>query len=434
VRFERQLRDLFIFFLIMALASGCASRMGVEDAAGDVAQVPGEHTEESGTSAPSNPAFDQDQVDTPDPTGMDQHGQPEPAGPEQTVQFHSEAICEGIITGEVTVRSYAGSAAEILGMLHGGDPAPIAGWDYGQDGASWVRLDYNGSPGWVPSEAVAFPAACGSLPLPGSIPSISPTPVSTRIISFEVTPTEVDPGDTVTLAWEAYGERATICPSARYTLFAEDDCQEVPLSGTLAFTIPPEVTEDFGSISFMLSVYGDGTSSPEVWEVSANLNCQWMWFFSAEGSPGNCPMEPIHSYAAAQHFERGMMIWLEELGRYTILAEIPQEIGVDGSVYFIVNDPLEIVADTSGEHTPPEGLFAPERGFGLIWRGDVQGIEGYREQLGWAMEPELGYQAAYQCGYPVVSGGRTWVDCYLSGPDGEVFLLDPLGYWHLLSE
>ena len=128
------------------------------------------------------------------------------------------------------------------------------------------------------------------------------------------------------------------------------------------------------------------------------------------------------------------MIWLEQLGRYIVLDEtLLQEQDARKQVHY-VHDPLEIVRDTSAEINPPEGFYAPESGFGLVWRGDVSNSPGYREKLGWALAPEFGYEAIFQCDDALPSGGRSWQTCYLKGPDDEVIVFHPLGGWYLLSE
>jgi hypothetical protein len=278
-----------------------------------------------------------------------------------------------------------------------------------------------------------LPTNTPALPPPNT-PSPTETPANPQILSFEVTPTWIDPGDTITLTWEARGDRATICPSARFALFTSDDCQPVPLSGTTTFTIPPEAA-GFHFIDFLLNVETHGSSPPEVvGQVSVALKCHTTWFFSDEPQAGVCPTEPTRSYAAAQRFERGTMIWLEQLGRYIILDETLLH-GQDArkQVHY-VHDPLEIVRDTSAEINPPEGFYGPESGFGLVWRGDVSNSPGYRETLGWALAPEFGYEAILQCDDALPSGGRSWQTCYLKGPDDEIVVFHPLGGWYLLSE
>jgi len=278
--------------------------------------------------------------------------------------------------------------------------------------------------------------------LPTNTPTLpppnTPTPIETlanpQILSFEVTSTQIEPGDAVTLTWQARGDRATICPSARFILFTSDDCQQVPLSGATTFTIPLEAA-GFHFIDFLLNVETHGSSTPQVvGQVSVALKCHTTWFFSGEPQAGICPTESIRSYAAAQHFERGTMIWLEQLGRYIILDKtLLHEQDVRKQVDYVY-DPLEIIRDTSAEIHPPEGFYAPESGFGLVWRGDVSNSPGYRENLGWALAPEFGYEAIFQCDDAPPSGGRSWQTCYLKGPDDEVIVFHPLSGWYLLSE
>jgi len=269
--------------------------------------------------------------------------------------------------------------------------------------------------------------------MPRPVPTPTDTPVSPHIFSFEVTPAQADPGEAVTLTWEASGEWVTLCPSARFALFSSDDCQQVSPSGVMTFTIPLEAA-GFQFISFSLSVQARDVLDAKVSQVSVALKCDTTWFFSDEPQAGICPTEPIPSYAAAQRFERGTMIWLEQLGRYIILDEtLVYEQDVRKQVHF-VHDPLEIIRDTSAETNPPEGFYAPESGFGLVWRGDVSNSPGYRETLGWALAPEFGYEAVLQCDDALPSGGRSWQTCYLKGPDDHIVVFHPLGGWYLLEE
>ena len=175
----------------------------------------------------------------------------------------------------------------------------------------------------------------------------------------------------------------------------------------------------------------NGELASTVAQTSVLLNCHTSWFFSDEFPAGVCPTAPVYSYAAAQRFERGTMIWTEELGRYLILEDALLVEGEARKRLSTIYDPLEIVQDTSGQVEPPGGLLAPVSGFGLVWRGDVSGSPGYQESIGWALAPEFGYQAIFQCDDARPSGGRSWVTCHLLGPDGEIIVLHPLGGWYL---
>jgi hypothetical protein len=257
-------------------------------------------------------------------------------------------------------------------------------------------------------------------------------PETPAINGFTAEPEVVNPGGTVTLVWEATGERATICPSARYVLFSADNCLSVPTAGTTTFTVPADVGGNH-LINFILRVETSGAPEAAEWQVSVALPCEMSWFFDDEVPAGHCPTQPVSSFAAAQRFEHGTMIWLERPGRYYILDEsTPYGDGLRRGLQ-IISDPLEIVGDSSGDVHPPDGLYAPQSGFGLVWRGDVTVSPGFREVLGWALGPEFGYDATLQCDDAPPSGGRSWQTCYLLGPAGEVIVLHPLGGWYLLD-
>ena len=271
------------------------------------------------------------------------------------------------------------------------------------------------------------------------LPTATPAPTSTslppgpKVFSFSASPAEAWAGDTVILRWEARGDRATICPSARYILFSSDDCWQVPISGSAEFTIPPAAAS-FPRVDFTLAVETADPAAAATGQASVGLRCALTWFFSDEPQAIICPLEPLHTYAAAQRLQQGTMIWLEEPGRYYVLQNAPLYEDAERDKLDLINDPLEITGDTSSEFQAPEGLHAPVSGFGLIWRGDISQSPGFHEQLGWGLAPEFGYDAILQCDNAAPSGGRSWQTCYLKGPDGAVIMLHPLGGWQRWSE
>jgi hypothetical protein len=266
---------------------------------------------------------------------------------------------------------------------------------------------------------------------PASTPTL--TSFQARVLAFSVSPAAVDPGDEVVLTWETVGERAILCPSARFVLFTQDDCRLISPGGEITFTIPLEAY-GFQFVYFSLTAQAEGIPDSSPWQVSVALKCRRTWFFTEEPQAGICPTEPVESAAVAQRFERGTMIWLEELGRTYVLEDaLVHEQDVRKRLA-VVLDPLEAVRDASSEVRPPEGLYAPAGGFGILWRGDLRDSIGYREVLGWALAPEFGYDAILQCDDALASGGRSWRTCYLEGPDGEIVVLHPLGGWHLMGE
>ena len=253
-----------------------------------------------------------------------------------------------------------------------------------------------------------------------------------QIMAFDIAPAQANPGDTVTLQWQAQGDRATLCPDSRYTLFTPADCVDIPVSGTLSFVTPYDVKGN-KSIEFVLTVSGAAGSSANQ-GASVAMNCQQTWFFSAEPQAGVCPQDIIRTQAAFQSFERGMMIWLKEPGRYFVLENQNVAPGDIRHPLNTVADPLDNTRNTEGSVQPPAGLFAPASGFGLIWRGDAQQSSGFRDLLGWALQPEFGFEATYQCDDATPSGGRVWQTCYLTLPDDQIVALLSTGAWFWREE
>ena len=187
-------------------------------------------------------------------------------------------------------------------------------------------------------------------------------------------------------------------------------------------------------MDFTLTVETSAPAATASGQASVGLKCALTWFFSEETQAAICPLEPIHTYAAAQRFQQGTMIWLEGPGRTYILQDTPLYEDAERNKLDLINDPLEITGDTSSQFQAPEGLYAPVSGFGLVWRGDIVQSPGFHEQLGWGLAPEFGYDAILQCDNAAPSGGRSWQTCYLEGPEGEVIMLHPLGGWQLWDE
>jgi hypothetical protein len=257
---------------------------------------------------------------------------------------------------------------------------------------------------WIAADIEFLPS--GSAP---STPAATGTASALQIAAFRVEPAEIEPGDVVTLSWAARGTQATICPSARYALFTPDDCWLVPLSGTTTFTTPLE-TGGNRALDFLLTV------DAMVEQRSVTLQCHTYWFFSDKPQSGICPLEAIRSYATAQRFEHGTMIWIEELGRYVILVEVLPAGDAFWKKVAHAQDPLEIVRDTAASIAAPDGLYAPTEGLGLVWRGDVSGSPGFRDTLGWALAPEFGYETIWQCDNARPSGGAVLANVLSAGP------------------
>jgi hypothetical protein len=112
--------------------------------------------------------------------------------------------------------------------------------------------------------------------------------------------------------------------------------------------------------------------------------CDFAYFF--DPSPAVCPSGSHQNTAAAeQPFERGFMIWLDAIDSIYVF-------DWDGGWQLFEDIFEEGEQEYDPEIIPPTGMFQPVRGFGKVWREHPQ----LRDQLGWAVGRELGYDSMLQ--------------------------------------
>jgi hypothetical protein len=216
-----------------------------------------------------------------------------------------------------------------------------------------------------------------------------------------------DPGDTITLEWSwSGGTEATI-----YHMFGlqlSEPYWSVGPSGSLEYTISPQARNTDRFALFVNDA--QGLAAQETLEIA--LRCPDTWFF--EPAPDVCPAgPPLVSDGAEQHFERGVMLWNRAEDRiYVLFADGQSPAWQAYEDHFDEGEDPE--SDPSIE--PPEGLYQPIRGFGLVWREQ----SGVHDRLGWAVDPEAGYETAIQ---------RTsyikYNHTYIRARDGGVWHLGP---------
>ena len=256
-------------------------------------------------------------------------------------------------------------------------------------------------------------------PSPTSTPRLPTPKPAPQVLSFTANPTITQNlGDTVHLSWEASGQRAELCPLIGT---GPTNCQEVPVIGERALVVDEQALTYIG---FALRVYVNGETALDTVELHPLCQNLRQWFFA--DPPLRCPAaDALTSYAASQHFERGLMIWVEETDEFYVFYDEPDDQGFQ-VLHRTVG--LELKPGASEDNRvgedPPPGLYEPVSGFGLVWRGEVEWPYGdvVRERLGWATVPESGYDTAYQCSTPTYP--RLW-NCFLLGPGGEVIHLRP---------
>ena len=108
-----------------------------------------------------------------------------------------------------------------------------------------------------------------------------------------------------------------------------------------------------------------------------------------------CPPLPApietKTQAAVQHFEHGLMFWLQARNEIWTLIDSPTL----NQFYWRVLPDLwsESQPESDPNLQPPADRWQPVRGFGAAWRlgGGSHGPQ--RDDLGWAIDEELGFDA-----------------------------------------
>jgi hypothetical protein len=118
--------------------------------------------------------------------------------------------------------------------------------------------------------------------------------------------------------------------------------------------------------------------------------------------------------AALQPFEGGAMIWREDVRQIYVLPNV-----VRWTTY---EDTWEETGKPEPEMQPPRGLYAPVRGFGKLWR---EQLEGPVSVLGWATAPERGTTLVIQ----VFANGLL----LYSADEGQLWVLYADGAWANLN-
>jgi hypothetical protein len=266
-------------------------------------------------------------------------------------------------------------------------------------------------------------------------PLPEPPPSEDGIIQmFEVSSktTIADPGMTVTLRWAFDGESGAICERITPRPLSDTCYPDLPSSGSLEVTVPAEARGAMGY--FLYAHAGDQVKDALViLPLSAERGCEYEGFFGSADYAHQplleCPISaPVEIRPQAQLFEKGLMLRLEGAGLEEgawLVALLSQE----GDSYSLGFQPVldawtPGMPETDAALTPPQGLFQPSRGFGMLWRGEIEYIamadvltlDG-AEVLGWATGNVFEYDAVYQCYQGTHGRGLA---CFMSGPEGQV--------------
>ncbi len=125
-----------------------------------------------------------------------------------------------------------------------------------------------------------------------------------------------------------------------------------------------------------------------------------------------CPPPPtptaLETSAAVEHFEHGLMFWLQARNEIWALIDSPLERQYDWRV--LPNLWSEGQPENDPALQPPPGKFQPVRGFGAAWRAGGGPYGPQHNDLGWAVDEEAGFTTAliyYPQGY--YSPDCTWL-------------------------
>jgi hypothetical protein len=277
------------------------------------------------------------------------------------------------------------------------------------------------APSITPSPTVLPPATAVPSPtlIASPIPKITTiSPIS--ITLFTIEPSTIDPGDAITLTWQATGGQVNLFPIN--PLGQMELPFQVSIAGSMVYTTN-QTQRNF--MQFMLNAHDSRLNTDLQAFASVTIRCPDVWFFA--NGPSSCPQSPpIRGNAAIEHFQHGFMIWLQPHDSIYILYgddqfspkwDLRQDNFVDGQPE---SDPSLV---------PPKGMFQPIRGFGLVWR-DENTILGWRvrDRLGWALDEERAFQGTLQCNSAV-----KYITCYLKDDRGRTIELKPersaWNYW-----
>ena len=219
---------------------------------------------------------------------------------------------------------------------------------------------------------------------PTAVPTATDIPLP-KIDQLSVSPQSVEPGATIGISWEAEGDKAEVC-IVNHTMRA---CQETAVSDNLSWELPNDLRSEF-VVELTVSSNGQSTTESSSVTVICDVANNW-WFFAA--GPPDCPSaDAVNTQAAVQPFAHGWMLWLES-------EDIIYAFFDDGTMtQFFGSQLLGDTASGDGGVEAPIGFFAPIRGFGLVWRGEVEGAtDGWvGNKLGWGLASEKGFATQLQ--------------------------------------
>lgn len=245
----------------------------------------------------------------------------------------------------------------------------------------------------------------------GSLPAL---PV---ILSFTVDRTTIVQGESVTLSWQATGgDEACLAWPDAFGLLTAGLGPLDPDAGSVTIT-PDTLLKGF---SVLLRVTNSAGSANARVDITQECAHEWADALTSDPPTYNCPGGAAYGSAAQQTFEDGFMIWLETSRTIYVFHTHGQPQSPSSYYYQTFADEFrEGDPESDPAIVPPPGLYQPIRGFGLVWRTHQE----VRDSLGWATEPEVGFQS-WEQGFR--GTGMHSSTLLMEGIDGTTYLLSAI--------
>ncbi len=121
------------------------------------------------------------------------------------------------------------------------------------------------------------------------------------------------------------------------------------------------------------------------------------------------PAEPRITGAAMQRYERGYMVWLQDVKMFYVL--YGDQFGGHVVETYPDDQWKEGMPETDPNMKAPPGKYQPTRGGGYLWRTNQK----VRDGLGWGIEPPTGFTTLIE-----IRGKKVW----FAGQGYDVFTID----------
>jgi len=274
------------------------------------------------------------------------------------------------------------------------------------DDPNWLPV---GSVIWLPENLMGIEVA---FPVGDTDPTVDNAVISSFRANAEVVTNE----EGVTFTWAAEGSEAYLypCPTEPHAGCPRPfNAMQVPL----AHTVTIRGFQYAERITYRLEVVdGDAAVTQD---VIVRIVCATEWLAPVVGAErcAQIPAQPV--YAAWEPFEGGIMLWFADTRQIYVLFNEGRRVQTFADPYTNQPDPTM---------TPPLFRNVPVRGFGQIWL-QLGGPDG---SLGWAREPEFGFDSARQ-----PAGSQSYTT-YIQGPGQTVYAITLVpgtnaGYWQQVA-